>query len=453
MEIPEIGKLSGNFLGRLYIQKHYPEFYQYLLDKYKHVPWKKFSELLYLYYHNMNDRPKCRCCDNTVNYIDFVHGYHIYCSVKCQTNSQETIEKSKHSKKKRYGEHHELITLKTKQTKTQRYGDPNYNNMEKNRQTCLERYSVEHPLQSNEIKERMIETCIERYGVDNPMKNKEIAERSLNNKIKKYGVDNVSNQKKIRQTCQERYGVDNVSYIPEVIKKIESTKLEKYGDKYYSNRDKAKQTCLKKYKVDNASKTKEVREKVKQTVIGRYNTDNVAKVKDFQNKAKQTSINKYGVEYYTQTQDYKEHIKEITPQIQEKIYNTKKENGTFNTSSIEEQFEQWLIDNNVNYKAQYRSDVYPFDCDFYFPDKDFYLEIQGYWSHGGHPYNPDDPDDIKIANEWNKRGTKQYLNNYDVWTRRDPLKRETAKKNKLNWKEVFTYKLDELLQEVKDIIL
>jgi len=419
MEIPKMEELNGNFLGRLYIQKHYPEFYQYLLDTYKHIPIKKFSEYLYLYYHNMIDRPKCKCCDNKVKYIDFARGYRIYCSVKCQTNDPEIKEKGLKKKEELYGKGNLSNNKKARQTKFERYGDPNYNNTEKNKQTCLERYGVEHPIQSDIIKEKMIKTCKIKYGVDNPMQNKEIAKKSLNNKIKKYGQDNISNQKKTRQTCQERYGVNNVSFIPEVIKKIELTKLERYGDKYYSNRDKAKQTMIEKYGIDNISKLKEYREKANNTNLERYGVQNVMKKEKFK----------------------------------EKINLTKRKNGTFNTSLIEELFEQWLIDNNVNYKTQYKSNEYPFNCDFYFPDKDLYLEIQGFWSHGKHPYNKNDEEDIKTLNEWVDKNTDFYNECVNTWTIRDPLKRETAKKNNLNWKEVFTNNIDELIEQVKDIIL
>lgn len=453
METPDISKLSGNLLGRLYIQKHYSEFYQYLLDTYKHIPIKRFSEYLYLYHHNMLDRPKCKCCNNKVNYIDFTHGYRTYCSVKCQTNDPKTIKKGIKKKEERYGIGNLSNHQKCMKTKLERYGDPNYNNHDKNKQTCLEKYGVEYSFQSDIVKEKIKQTYLKRYGVDNPMKNKEISKKSLNNKIEKYGIDNVSNQIKTKQTCRERYGVDNVFFIPEVIEKAKQTKLERYGNEYYSNREKAKQTYQEKYGVDNISKLKEYREKADNTNFERYGVRNVAKLKEFQDKAKQTSRDKYGVEYYTQTRKYKEHIKEIVPQIQEKIYNTKKENGTFNTSSIEEQFKQWLIDNNVNYKTQYKSSNYPFNCDFYFPDKDLYLEIQGYWSHGGHPFDPNNPDDLRVMESWKEKNTKQYLRNIQTWTVNDPIKRQWAKDHNLNWKEVFTYKLDELLQEIKDIIL
>ena len=429
MEIPKIDDLHGNFLGKFYIQKHYPEFYQYLLNRYKQIPIKKFSEYLYLYYHSLNDRPKCKCCDNKVNYIDFTHGYRTYCSVKCQTNDPEIIKKGLKKKEEKYGADNLTNHKKTKQTKLERYGDPYYTNIDKIKQTM-----------------------ISRYNVDNPMKNSEISKKSLENKIKKYGEDNISNQKKIRQTCIERYGVKNIFILSDIIKKSKQTKLERYGDENYSNREKFKQTCLKRYGCEYPAQNISIKEKQKQTCLKKYKVDNIAKSTYSQNKSKQTSIDKYGVEYYTQSQEYKKHIKEITPQIQEKIYKTKKENGTFNSSSIEELFEKWLIDNKINYISQYQSDEYPFNCDFYFPDKKLYLEIQGFWGHGGHPYDPENIDDIKKANIWKEKGTKFYLNNYDVWTRRDPLKRQWAKDHNLNWKEIFTYKLDELLGEIKDLI-
>lgn len=396
MEIPEIEKLGGNFLGRLYIQKHYPDFYQYLLDTYQHIPIKKFSEYLYLYHHNMIDRPKCKCCDNKVDYIDFTHGYRTYCSIKCQTNDPDIILKGLKKKEERYGKGNLSNNKKARQTKLERYGNQNYNNVEKNMQTCLDKYGVEHPLQSSEIKKKVIKTCQERYGVSNPMQNKEISKKSLNNKIEKYGIDNISNQNKTKQTCLERYGVDNVYLIQEVKEKSKRTKLERYGDKYYSNREKAKQTMIEKYGVEN--------------VI-------------------------------------------VLPEIQDKIYKTKKKRKTFVLSSIELQFKKWLDEHKIKYIYQYKNEKYPFICDFYFPDIDLYLEIQGNWVHGKHPYNEYNIDDCKLLQKWINKNTPYYIQAIQTWTISDPRKRQWAKDHNLNWKEVFTYKLDELLQEIKDIIL
>lgn len=45
--------------------------------------------------------------------------------------------------------------------------------------------------------------------------------------------------------------------------------------------------------------------------------------------------------------------------------------------------------------------------------------------------------------------TEYYDNAIRVWTVTDPLKRETAKKNGLNWVEVFSCKLDNVVKVYK----
>jgi hypothetical protein len=57
---------------------------------------------------------------------------------------------------------------KSKQTKKEKYGNENYVNVEKGKQTCIERYGVENIRKSKKTKERIKQTCIERYGVENP---------------------------------------------------------------------------------------------------------------------------------------------------------------------------------------------------------------------------------------------------------------------------------------------
>ena len=101
-----------------------------------------------------------------------------------------------------------------------------------------------------------------------------------------------------------------------------------------------------------------------------------------------------------------------------------------NTSNIEPK-------NNISYKSQYTSKEYPFHCDFYFPNKKLYLEIQGSWVHGKHPFGSCEGDD-KLLNQYKKKNSNYYNQVIKIWTQSDPLKRETARKNGLNWVEVFT---------------
>ena len=48
----------------------------------------------------------------------------------------------------------------------------------------------------------------------------------------------------------------------------------------------------------------------------------------------------------------------------------------------------------------------------------------------------------------NNGQVNQYVNGVNVWTHRDPLKRETAKNNNLNYLEIFSVNVDECLNQI-----
>ena len=346
----------------------------------------KWTEKLYWYYHGLKERPECIVCGSPVKFINIKEGYRNYCSYKCVYKSDVIKEKRSRTNLERWGF---------------RNAFQNKELQEKFKQTCLERYGGENISQINEIKEKKKQTCLMHFGVESPTQYKPIHEKQ-------------------KQTCLKRYGVEYP---------LQSNAIQ----------EKSKQTCLERYGGEYVMQTNDFKEKSKQTCLERYGVENPSKSKDVKEKVKQTNIERYGVECYTQTEDYKL-----------KAYQTKKKNRSFNTSSIEESFATWLDSQNISYIRQYRSEDYPFNCDFYFPDKDLYLEIQGFWSHGFHPFDSSNPDDISIVNEWKEKNTDFYNNAIQVWTKSDPLKRETARKNNLNWIEVFSDDLDEVIKTYKE---
>nr|DAP54545.1 MAG TPA: zinc-ribbon domain protein [Caudoviricetes sp.] len=145
--------------------------------------------------------------------------------------------------------------------------------------------------------------------------------------------------------------------------------------------------------------------------------------------------------------------KEQIKAIQQKIYNTKKERGSFsgkekiiynntiyNCSKEEKIIFECLI-NRFNIIPQYKSEKYPFSCDFYIQELDLYIEFQGFWTHGKHVFDKLSEKDLKTISEWQQKaneGHKAYHMAIEVWTIYDPLKRKTAKENNLNWLEFFT---------------
>ena len=92
---------------------------------------------------------------------------------------------------------------------------------------------------------------------------------------------------------------------------------------------------------------------------------------------------------------------------------------------------------------------YPYCCDFYIPELDYFIELNGNWTHCKHPYNIDSIEDKKILEFWNTKsleGHKYYLNAIKTWTIYDVNKRNKAKENNLNFKEVWS------LEEGKEFI-
>lgn len=233
--------------------------------------------------------------------------------------------------------------------------------------------------------------------------------------IKKYGVANPfqleSVKEKIKKTNIERYGVDNPAKSQKVWDKIKATNLEKYGTEYVMSNDsikeKVRQTCIKKYGVDNVKKS----ELIKQSTI-------------------EHNLEKYGVEYPTQLQS-----------TIDKIHESKTKHKTHTCSKEEDKVYELLKTMYNDIRRQYKSEEYPFACDFYIADNDLYIECNFHWTHGKHSFDKNNPDDIKKLNLWKKRSKEKdyYISAIDVWTNRDIMKREVAKKHGLNYLEFFSF--------------
>ena len=290
---------------------------------------------------------------------------------------------------------------KIKHTKKERYGDPNWNNFKQSQETCMINHGVRYPGQ--------IEGMVERVK---------------NIKEEKYGDSNYNNRTKAAETCLKEYGEKNPSKVKKFLNKIRQTKEERYGDPAYVNVPKMQKTDFDKF--------------------GCYYVE----TEEFKRLSRLTCLEKYKETSYSKTQEYKKRIKDHQSEINQKIYKTKKKNKSFNSSKIEQEFKQWLDKNKINYIYQYKSKEYPFVCDFYFPDQDLYFEIQGSWTHGKHPFDPNSIEDQKTIEEWKNKNSKFYDLAIDTWTRRDVLKRNVGKN--LNWTEVFTIFINEVIESYEE---
>lgn len=77
----------------------------------------------------------------------------------------------------------------------------------------------------------------------------------------------------------------------------------------------------------------------------------------------------------------------------------------YNISKIEEQVYQWLIEkfSTENVIRQYKEKRYPFCCDFYIKTFDLFIEINGNWTHGPHPFNDNNKEDLTLLEEWKSK--------------------------------------------------
>ena len=123
------------------------------------------------------------------------------------------------------------------------------------------------------------------------------------------------------------------------------------------------------------------------------------------------------------------------------INDTMRTNGTFNTSLPEDNYYKYLIQiyGEGNVIRGYSDERYPFMCDFYIPSDDLFIELNKSWTHGGHPFNKEDLDDLSKLEEWEDKSkiSDYYKNAIYTWTDLDPRKQLIAKANNLNYKAIY----------------
>ncbi len=298
-----------------------------------------------------------------------------------------------------------------------------------------------------------------------------------------YNINVISIRKGYRKFCSHRCS----TLSSETQLKLKNTNFIKYGDEKYINVDKIKQryysktkeqkqeikdkrkntlirrtgygyvlqnpSSVKKYKNTMSNKTKNEKEyinkKREQTNIRRYgyNSDMQNELVKF--KSRQSKLRKYGDEYFNNRKKHKQTLKqrygdENYVNIQ-KIIESKRKNNSFNVSNPEKECYKLLcsVFGEENVKKQYDKDQrYPFLCDFYIKSKDLFIEYNGHWTHGKHPFDMNNMNDNDKLKKWEEKSQNSnfYKKAVEVWTIRDIKKRNTAKQNNLNYLEFFNMK-------------
>lgn len=371
------GYIDSNKLRKINIK--YPLIKYYLENRFDYI--ENLNEAFNRIKYHIEIRPKCPICGGKLKYLNRKnHLYDNHCSIKCRVKDKKVKEKLEQTNIIKYGC---KCVFGSKEIR------------ERIKKTNLQKYGVEYIVESKEIQEKIKETCLNKYGVE-------------------YSFQSLKVKEKSKQTCLEKYLVDNYSKTNEFNNKVKNTCLLKYNRNYCLNIDKSKQTCLEKYGVSSWPKTDDFKTIIKENQ------------KEIKIKYKQTCLEKYGVEYAAQSQE-----------IKEKIIESKRRNHTFNTSKPEEELYLYIKEKFPLVKRQYKDKIrYPYNCDFYIPELDYFIELQGYYTHNTHPYNPNSiSDQVLVERYKEKYGPKCQA--ITIWTIKDPEKRECAKHNHLNFKEVW----------------
>jgi hypothetical protein len=198
--------------------------------------------------------------------------------------------------------------------------------------------------------------------------------------------------------------------IDQIVKKRKQTNLEKYGNEVPSKlnifKEKSKKTNIDRYGVPNPSKSSDIREKAKLTNLERYGVENPATLEYFKEKAKQTNLEKYKT-----TLPNKSHYNQNFQNVlnDKNIFQTfLNEHGTYSLaeiigchistihhtskkfdiplpprprSNLEDTFENFLNINKIKFQSGSRR-ILPSgkELDFYFPEHNLAVEINGlYW--------------------------------------------------------------------------
>lgn len=220
------------------------------------------------------------------------------------------------------------------------------------------------------------------------------------------------------------------------------TRARHYGsvENSYATANKKKAQTLAKHKENDPDFVKKAQEKRIRTCRERYGVDSTSQVPETQAKRALTNLKKYGVPVATQNDS-----------VKKKIVDSKRENHSFSTSS----WENWLYERLLSkfkeedvIRQYVDNERYPFACDFYIKPLDLFVELNFYWTHGKHRFNKDSEEDNATLAHWRKKQKmridskgKEVKNSFYtaeyVWTVKDPLKVNIAKKNGLNYITIY----------------
>lgn len=227
-------------------------------------------------------------------------------------------------------------------------------------------------------------------------------------------------------SVREKYGVDNVFE-----KSVFHTFVS--DDAIAKGRESRTQTLIERYGVEHPNQNAEIAarmvESSKETFMKKYGVDHPMKLPEnamaSAEQRQRTMRARYGAGNSVE-------IKEI----REKIFEARRINGTFSSSRSEDALYVLLdelfddVQRNVIVDSRY-----PWHVDFYVPSRDLFIELNGDPAHNDHWFDANSEKDQKQVALWMSKSVTRprYSKMLEIWTKRDVMKRNTAKKYDLNY--------------------
>lgn len=188
----------------------------------------------------------------------------------------------------------------------------------------------------------------------------------------------------------------------------------------------------------------------KETLLKKYGTTTLYHIPGIAEKIMKTNLKRFGMPSAMQNKE-----------IQKKYMKSMIHSLTPGTSRQEKKMFLFLKKYYPDIIHFYNSELYPFNCDFYIPEKDLYIEYEGSQYHHYHAFDPANKEDVKEKKRLEEKSEEsdrkdhckknQYQVMLKIWTESDPEKRMIARKNNLNFLEFWNLKnLDEDLRKINE---
>ncbi len=355
------------------VLKRREEYVEYLNNRFPDI---SLTEKIYRCVNLIEEDPICIHCGNEVKFRTYTTGYSKWCSRTCEFQY-----------KKENGIYDVM--------------------MEKLRKTNLERYGVACTLSDKGVRAKRDVTMIERYGTVHANENEEVKKR-LRNTVSNRTIEKQNDiNKKTKDTCRKKYNHDHHLQSPDIRGKMVATLTERYGVdnsmKIPEVKDKAKTTMVERYGVKHPLQSAEIYDRAKNTFMENYGEIHPMKSEYVKNKSKETNMKRYGVENTFELVFTGENFDQLRDKeiflnaLKQYDYNLHKLADIFKVSEatirryiikyeaeipyIRSQYEEEMVGIldtlDVEYVRNERSILSFGELDFYFPQHNLAIEING----------------------------------------------------------------------------